>query len=350
MEAEQGSHSSPPSRGVAIALALLGPWGTGQIYLGQTRRGFLWLVIPSAFVAPCFIALPILGGMIGYGRVLAIVVIATLVTWFASLVDVHLVPPERVRRVHAGWVFGYWVLGVLFTIAVRLPIRALVIEAFRIPSASMAPSILVGDHLMADKLVLRARHPKRGEAIVFQNPEHPEQDFVKRVIAVPGDRLEVRGGHPSLNGWEVPHCRVGTATVSAGQGESSTGEVFVEFLDGETYLTFFDQMASPTMTEFQGPYSVPQGEVWVMGDNRHNSHDSRFWNGGVGGGVPFELVKGRALFRYLTEETSGIDWSRYGTPIATPLLPATMKNLEPELRACLANAPPREKTVPPPPR
>jgi len=88
-----------------------------------------------------------------------------------------------------------------------------------------------------------------------------------------------------------------------------------------------------------------------MGDNRNNSHDSRMWWGGQGGGVPFENVRGRALFVWLSVSDVGIDWSRLGAPVmGRPRLPTAMKHLEPGLAKCLHDRPSLDKTVPPPPR
>ncbi len=334
-----------PSRGIALLLGLLGPWGTGQFYLGQTKRAVLWLVVPSTCLIACTMALPWLGSLLGYGLVFGVLFVGSFGAWLGSLVDLHRVPEARLQRARALKVAGYWVAGVLFTIAVRLPLRGLVIEAFKIPSGAMQPTLLVGDHIMADKLVLRARKPKRGEVIIFKFPEHPEQDLVKRVIAVSGDKLEVKNGHPWLNGWEVPHCLVGTATMPSPKGGTSAGDLYVEYLDGEAYLTFFDE--SSAVTDAQGPYSVADNEVWVLGDNRNNSYDSRFWFAGRGGGVPLDHVKARALFRWLSITDAGIDWSRFGTGLAEPLLPTSMSSLEVGLKKCLEQRPPHDKTVPP---
>lgn len=334
-----------PSKGIALLLGLLGPWGTGQFYLGQTKRAVLWLVLPSAFLVLCAFGLPWLGSVLGYGLIFGVFFVGGLGAWLGSLVDLLRIPETRLRRVGGLKVFGYWVAGVLFTIAVRLSLRAGVVEAFKIPSGAMQPALLVGDHVVADKLVLRARNPKRGEAIVFKLPEHPEQNFVKRVIAVAGDKLEVKSGHPWLNGWEVPHCLVGKTTMPDSEGGTSSGDLYVEYLDGEAYLTFLDERWA--LSETQGPYTVPDNEVWVLGDNRNNSHDSRFWFGGRGGGVPLDHVKARALFRWLSVTDAGIDGSRFGTGIAKPLLPTSMKALDGEFKRCLEQRPPREKTVPP---
>ncbi|MEO8801046.1 MAG: S26 family signal peptidase, partial [Polyangiaceae bacterium] len=95
----------------------------------------------------------------------------------------------------------------------------------------------------------------------------------------------------------------------------------------------------------QGPYSVADNEVWVLGDNRNNSHDSRFWFSGRGGGVFLDQVEARALFRWLNVTGAGIDWSRFGTGVAEPLLPTSMRSLEPGPKKCLEQRLPRDKTA-----
>jgi signal peptidase I len=297
--------------------------------------------------ALCFLALPWLGGAVGYGWVLGLVLFAAPLVWIGMLGDVFLIPEARLRPVGSLRVFAYaataWVGGIILAFSLRF----FVIEAFKIPSGAMEPTLMVGDHIMADKLVLRSRSPKRGEAIIFQFPERPEQDFVKRVIAVPGDTLLVKGGHPWLNGWEVPHCVVGEGKLPRPESDSGSmsGELDVEYLDGEAYLTFFDRAGG--LTDEQGPFTVAEREVWVLGDNRNNSHDSRFWFAGRGGGVPLDLVRARALFRWLGVTDTGVEWSRFGTSLADPLLPASMRSLEPGLKKCLEKRPARETTVPP---
>jgi signal peptidase I len=256
--------------------------------------------------------------------------------------------------------------SILVAIAVAMALRAFVVEAFKIPSGSMIPTLQVGDHIFVNKFTYgpavpwtRTRlwsrmPPGRGDVIVFSYPEHPDQDFIKRVIAIPGDRLEARGGHPSINGWEVPSCPVGPyAYTEAPDGAKHEGEVFVEFLEDEAYLTLYDR--GTLASEYQGPYFVPPNQVWVMGDNRNNSHDSRMWFGGQGGGVPFENIKGRALFIWLSVADS-MDWSRIFAPVmGRPpghgpfggMAPA-MKRLEPAIDKCLRERPALDKTRPPP--
>lgn len=251
-------------------------------------------------------------------------------------------------------------------VAVALLLRVFLVEAFKIPSGSMIPTLQIGDHIFVNKLAYgplipwaRTRlfpqmPPRRGDVIVFEFPENREQDFIKRTIAIPGDRLEVRDGHPYLNGWRVPSCPVGTyayrETDSALQRKA---DLAVEYLEDKAYLTLFERTFSSGSGEVQGPYTVRPGEVWVMGDNRNNSHDSRGWFEGKGGGVPFANIKGRALFVWLSFDTSGkFAWERIlvnvmGKPRLPPEQAAT---LAAGVERCFTQRPPLAETTPPAPR
>src|SRR5690606_10154869 len=119
--------------------------------------------------------------------------------------------------------------------------------------------------------------------------------------------LEAEDGHPIINGWRVPSCYVGMYPYGKHDGNDGRGALYVEYLGDESYLTVYAEGVR-TSAPHQGPYTVGPEEVWVMGDNRHNSHDSRMWRGGKGGGVPFPNIKGRALFVWLP-------WSRFAVPV-----------------------------------
>ncbi len=253
-----------------------------------------------------------------------------------------------------------YVEAIAMAVAVAFALRAFVIEAFKIPSGSMIPTLMVGDHIFVNKFsygpaipytksrVWTRMPPHRADVMVFAFPEHPEQDFIKRVVALPGDKLEARGGHPIVNGWEVPSCRVGVWSYSDYDSPITRheGELFVEYYGDQSYLTFYDR-ASGAFPEYQGPYFVKPGEVWVMGDNRNNSHDSRMWFGGQGGGVPFENIRGRALFVWLSVSDNGMDWSREFAPVmGRPRVPPVAHALDPALEQCLKSRP--VVTTPPP--
>ncbi|MDI1430996.1 signal peptidase I [Polyangium sorediatum] len=269
-------------------------------------------------------------------------------------------------------------------VAVALILRAFVIEAFKIPSGSMIPSLMIGDHIFVNKLtygplipwtekrLFSSLPPTRGDVMVFKFPENKEQDFIKRVIAAPGDTLEAINGRPIINGWLVPHCYVGRY--------GNDGWLYVEFLEDKSYLTLFahDDMHpngpdEPTCKgqeecgigqsckagicgHLQGsptPFKVNANEVWVMGDNRYNSHDSRSWRGGLGAGVPFENIKGRAMFVWMSfAPGGGIAQDRlFVNVMGRPKLPGGLDaSLQAGLDKCMRERPPVSQTTPPPGR
>ncbi|MGK4001957.1 signal peptidase I [Sorangium sp. So ce1036] len=261
-------------------------------------------------------------------------------------------------------------------VAVALILRAFVVEAFKIPSGSMIPTLMVGDHIFVNKFtygplipwtdqrLFPRLPPARGDVMVFKFPENKEQDFIKRTIATPGDTLEAVNGRPILNGWLVPHCHVGPYRY-----EGRQAELFVEFLGDKSYLTLYDANPDETMCEesndcgpghtcragvcgmLQGPFKVAADEVWVMGDNRHNSHDSRSWRGGLGAGVPFEYIKGRAMFVWMSfGPGGGIAQDRlFVNVMGRPKLPGSHEaSLQAGLDRCLRERPPVSETTPPP--
>ncbi len=259
-----------------------------------------------------------------------------------------------------------YVESIVVAVGVAMALRAFVVEAFKIPSGSMIPTLQVGDHIFVNKFaygpaipwtntrVWSHMPPDRGDVMVFAYPEHPDQDFIKRVIGVPGDTLTTNEGHPVINGWEVPSCEAGAYSYTdAADRIAHEGTLFVEYLEDESYLTLYDrQMAGESINP--GPWYVKPDEVFVMGDNRNNSHDSRAWFNRQGGGVPYANIRGRALFIWLTvSETT--DWSRFFAPVMGrppghgpfASLPANMKVLEPAIEKCLRERPPLSRTHPP---
>jgi signal peptidase I len=232
-------------------------------------------------------------------------------------------------------------------IGIAIGLRVFVLEAFKVPAGSMFPSIEIGDHLFVTKSSYGSfakAAPTRGDVVVFEYPGPAGDErvqYIKRVIGVPGDELTFISGVPSINGWPVPRCRLGVATVAVdAMSDPEEFEVFVEFLEGRAYLVAHDHSHDDGR---QGPYRVKPGEYWVLGDNRNNSSDSRAWERGRGAGVPFQNSRGRARWLWLPPERLGIDLA------AAPTLPAKLAQLAPDLARCLAAAPDLQHTQPPPP-
>lgn len=163
--------------------------------------------------------------------------------------------------------------------------RIFAFQAFKIPSGSMEDNLKVGDHIIVNKFIYGPKDPvltrflplrdvQRGDIIVFRFPEDPEIDFVKRVVALPGETITIRDKKVFINGKELP-------------------EPYAVFDDPRTYPAG-QFLPEPYRSRDQfGPFAVPPGQYFAMGDNRDHSHDSRYW-----GTVPRALIKGRAFMVY----------------------------------------------------
>jgi len=190
--------------------------------------------------------------------------------------------------------------SLVIAVILALFVRTWVFQAFKIPTGSMENGLLIGDHLIVNKMLfapaatgletalLPSRPIRRGDVIVFKYPADPERDFIKRVIGLPGDKLELRRKRVLINGQPID--------------EPPT----VHFLEQPS-------TGSPRLDDVReeyGPVTVPANQYFMMGDNRDNSQDSRFW-----GFLPAHYVKGQALFIYFSVEenaslVSGIRWGR----------------------------------------
>jgi signal peptidase I len=201
----------------------------------------------------------------------------------------------------------------------------LVFGVHRNPSASMWPTLEVGERIFTTRL---AKQPFRGVVLVFHHPEHREQLFAKRVVGLAGDVVATTGGELSINGWKVPRCMVGRASYrdqdGSGEGGKHEGTLFVEWLGLASYLVFEEKDSQAAV----GEWTVAPGQYFVLGDNRNNSHDSRLWFGGAGGGVPIPETQGRIVGHETAE------------------LPKGAEDLAPALASCLAKRP--AQTDPPP--
>jgi signal peptidase I len=197
--------------------------------------------------------------------------------------------------------------AIIIALVLALFIRTFIVQAFKIPSGSMLPTLKIGDHLLVNKfiygvklpfsgtVVIPVKNPQTNDIIVFKFPQNPKLDYIKRVIGVPGDTIESRNKTLYINGkrFEDKH---GVHMSNA----------------------IIDPVAGPRDTF--GPITVPEGKVFVMGDNRDNSFDSRFW-----GFVDNSAILGKALIIYWSwdvnrplfsiDRLTSIRWSRIGDVI-----------------------------------
>ena len=150
-----------------------------------------------------------------------------------------------------------WAISIVVAIVLAFFIRQFVVELYVVDGPSMRPTLQSRERLVVNKFIYRFRAPERGEVLVFRYPRDPSRDFIKRVIAVPGDTIEIKDGRVFVN----------------------------QQLMNEPYI----------LSKTRGDYpltTIPEGHIFVMGDNRNNSEDSRFADVGF---VPYELVKGKAM-------------------------------------------------------
>jgi len=213
-------------------------------------------------------------------------------------------------------------LGSLFlAIMVALSIRWALIEAYTIPSGSMIPTLLIHDHIFVNKLtyglripfsqewVFRFGEPQRGEVIVFRYPENPSQFFIKRVIGIPGDKVHYENGDLFINGEKIEKDEAEDDAYFMSLPDrdklehpdknfrKSDFNHFIEKLGDHPHSVIL--MKDRLFPSGLSPLEVPPGRLFVMGDNRDNSNDSRNW-----GFVPMDNVIGRAMFIWLScEET-----------------------------------------------
>ena len=200
-------------------------------------------------------------------------------------------------------------------ILVALLLRAFIFEPFHIPSGSMIPTLLVGDFIFVNKMSyglripftdparvhkIWERPPQRGDVVVFINPQHPDVDYVKRVIGLPGDRIEVRDNVLSVNGVEQQREDVGDFAYQdhseyTDQDQEVVAHQFIEDLGGRKHPVIVRK--DPIFAR-SGAWQVEAGHVFMMGDNRDNSADSRV-EGGIGQ-IPFSYLKGRASIIWIS--------------------------------------------------
>ncbi len=175
----------------------------------------------------------------------------------------------------------------IFIIIQTFIVRTYIVQAFQMPAGSMVPTMLVGDHILTNKFIYYFAEPKRGDIVIFPHPQEPDRLFIKRVIAIGGDNIAIKKKEVYINGQKI-------------------SETYTANLD----TAIFPKNESPR--DYYGPEIIPEDSIFVLGDNRDQSYDSRFW-----GFVKKEAIKAKAINIYWSwdKDHDSVRWDRIGNLI-----------------------------------
>ena len=261
---------------VPAALANIVGIGLGYVYVGRLQYALAFIGVVICAVA-----------MVGWSRLvfvpdaITIIVVACMLIGLVPIVHCALIAlraAEQPRRaynrwwVYVLWIIASWILGEILVSARPVLFG---FEPFRLPAASMAPTLERGDFVMVDSWYYDREEPRFGDLVVFTVPERDGVLYVKRIVGMPGDHVELRDDALIRNGDSVE----------------------------EPYVSLTSRR-SDAMRNF-GPVDIPDNHYWLLGDNRHNSRDSRVF-GAVGG----DLLHGRVVHRWFSYD-DGIRWDRF---------------------------------------
>ncbi len=296
---------------LAALLTFLCP-GWGQIY----NRDWKWLFIAFASTASLtvvttiyfFDSLKQIVTAILLGLVLTFILCAQAFIRARKLKQLDPAPAAFDPLHSIPMVFVY-ILYLVFVFAFPdgggyiIPTR---LRSFQIPSESMVPNLLIGDRLVADGWAYWGKEPVRGDVVVFDYPKNPEIKYVKRLIGLPGDVIELKRGELYLNGKIVPQRRTENFALEAGNRSATE---YLETIGANEHVIFRTQ---PEWDQDYGPITVPEGKYFMMGDNRDRSSDSRFW-----GFVSREQIIGRMAFIFFSwnSDDSSLRRDRIGMQI-----------------------------------
>jgi len=296
---------------VTIALSFIMP-GLGHVYCGRIAKGVILALFSCVLI-------PIMFGLLSVSSssVRMTIVVASMIAfsaiWLYALIDSwytarHTRNDYRLKDYNRWYVYLTLILmGTCSSMAIVLHTRAKAVEAFRVPAASDYPTIVPNDRFLANKLAYKTADPKRGDLVVHICPDNRQWRYVKRVVAVAGDTVEIKDVQLYINNQKVQRQKLAQTTLDKirirVKGEPLEGDVFEEINGDARYKIF---LAKPPHDKSSGDFikiTVPEHHCFVMGDNRNLSRDSRHY-----GPVPLATIIGRADYLYWPAK----DWSRFG--------------------------------------
>jgi signal peptidase I len=298
------SHARKPW--VASALSLVCT-GLGQIYCGEVRRGLI-MFCSSLMFGPLIVLTAVYADrtpmLVAFFVVLAMLI--AVVIW--SVRDARAIARRlahqdfQLKEVNHPAVYGMMVATSLpYVLGLAFFLRTTVIEAFVIPSASMAPTFLPGDRILVTKMGLSTTTFHRGDVVVFRNPVNRQQIFVKRIIGLPGETVEIKNGTVIIDGKPLEKTPAPPAEDNEGK-PLYDGATFLERTGDIQHCVQVDKPDEPIKYP---PVKVAEDAYFVLGDHRDNSNDSR----GIGS-VPHGLMVGTVRCIYFP----ALSWRRFGAP------------------------------------
>jgi signal peptidase I len=289
--------------------------GAGDVVAGAPPHTWLEIAYPLGFIA--LMGLLVVHSVMSFAAILLLATVITGVIWAA---DRALMAKKRASAGKGEPVLVEMAKSFFPVILVVFLLRSFLVEPFKIPSGSMLPSLQIGDFILVNKFTYGVRipvlnqkvvdlnQPKRGEVMVFRYPEDPSKDFIKRIVGLPGDTVSYRNKRLTINGQAIATEQIGTVTEVDERSGFLRYDAFREKLGDKSHV----MMVSPERPTLVGSgrqfpnrknceyneegvtCKVPAGHYFMMGDNRDNSDDSRYW-----GFVPDENIVGKAFLVWM---------------------------------------------------
>ena len=282
--------------------------GLGQVYAGRLVRGLIFSSAFSVAISVSILFLAFAGPLptVTFGL---LAVVASLGLTLAGVLDAYWVA-ARTRPDYELKAYNKPVVYLLLSLLVMsncigyaLHVRSSLFQAFRVPAASMRPTIGVNDRILVDKTAYRRAHPQRGDIVVFHPPTGNWRDhYIKRVIALGGDTVSMRNGDLYVNGQPLMRERVSPDAQGQNTGPTPPAALHQEHNGTARYRILLSARAPQDQLDF-AEITVPEHYCFVLGDNRYESADSRQF-----GPIPYAVIVGRADYVYWPAR----DWSRFG--------------------------------------
>lgn len=282
---------------VAIMLSLIAP-GLGQVYCGKLTKGLLFVALNTLPVSLLMLVFLFKNLTVMILGVVSLVIFGGIILIIALVDSIYLV-----NNVGANYVrkeYNRWYVYLLLLLigggggnGTTFYIKSNIVEAFRIPSVSMYPTIKNGDRILTDKTIYKKINPSRGDVVVYVNPEN-RVNYIKRVVALEGDTVEMKNNQVYVNGRMLEHQTLSkTELESLKTAKKSNDEVFYETNGSSKYLIFFSNSKVDEKMQNFSEIKIPKYCCFMLGDNRNESLDSR-----NSGPIPIAAIKGKATWVY----------------------------------------------------